>query len=109
MALWTLGQLIESTGYVVEPYKKYPHLLEILLNFLKTEQALNIRREAVRVLGLLGALDPYKHKVNLGQINMSSHSGAVLSMSEPKANQDADQKGNKKYNHLLSSYLASIS
>ena len=45
VALWTLGQLVESTGYVVEPYKKYPQLLEVLLHFLKTEQALSIRRE----------------------------------------------------------------
>lgn len=45
VALWTLGQLVQSTGYVVEPYKRYPHLLEVLLNFLKTEQALSIRRE----------------------------------------------------------------
>ena len=45
VALWTLGQVVESTGCVVEPYKKYPQLLEILLNFLKTEQALTIRRE----------------------------------------------------------------
>lgn len=43
--MWTLGQLIESTGYVVEPYRKYPALLEVLLNFLKTEQSLSIRRE----------------------------------------------------------------
>ncbi|XP_032242839.2 serine/threonine-protein kinase mTOR [Nematostella vectensis] len=64
IALWTLGQLVESTGYVVEPYRKYPNLLEVLLNFLKTEQAPGIRREAIRVLGLLGALDPYKHKLN---------------------------------------------
>jgi len=45
VALWTLAQLIESTGYVVEPYKKYPKLLEVLLDFLKTEQAPGIRRE----------------------------------------------------------------
>ncbi|XP_015759867.1 PREDICTED: serine/threonine-protein kinase mTOR-like [Acropora digitifera] len=64
IALWTLGQLVESTGYVVEPYRKYPNLLEVLLNFLKTEQAPGIRREAIRVLGLLGALDPYRHKLN---------------------------------------------
>ena len=64
IALWTLGQLVESTGYVVEPYQKYPNLLEVLLNFLKTEQASGIRKEAIRVLGLLGALDPYKHKLN---------------------------------------------
>ncbi|ELU01654.1 hypothetical protein CAPTEDRAFT_155489 [Capitella teleta] len=89
VALWTLGQLIESTGYVVEPYQKYPALLEVLLNFLKTEQSLSIRREAIRVLGLLGALDPYKHKVHLGQIDMSGDSGAVLSMSESKSVDDA--------------------
>lgn len=45
VALWTLGQLIESTGYVVEPYKKYPSLMEVILNFLKTEQSSTIRRE----------------------------------------------------------------
>jgi FKBP12-rapamycin complex-associated protein len=45
VALWTLGQLVESTAYVVEPYRKHPLLLEILLNFLKTEQVLVIRRE----------------------------------------------------------------
>ena len=45
VALWTLCQLVESTGYVVEPYKCYPTLLDVLLNFLKTEQTINIRRE----------------------------------------------------------------
>ncbi|KAL8588022.1 hypothetical protein ACOMHN_026139 [Nucella lapillus] len=66
MALWALGQLVESTGCVVEPYSKYPSLLEVLLNFLKIEQAPSIRREVIRVLGLLGALDPHKHRVNMG-------------------------------------------
>ncbi len=47
---------------MVEPYHKYPSLLDILFNFLKTEQTRGIRREVIRVLGLLGALDPYKHK-----------------------------------------------
>lgn len=45
VALWTLGQLVASTGYVVEPYRKYPTLLEVLLNFLKTEQNQGTRRE----------------------------------------------------------------
>ena len=36
--------------YVVEPYRKYPNLLEVLLNFLKAEQAPGIRRE-VNTLG----------------------------------------------------------
>jgi len=63
VALCTLAKLVESTGYVsLSAYTKYPMLLEVLLNFLKTEQSPGIRREAIRVLGLLGALDPYKYK-----------------------------------------------
>lgn len=48
---------------------QYPSLLDVLMNFLKTEQQPVVRRETIRVLGLLGALDPYKHKMNLGQIS----------------------------------------
>jgi len=62
-ALSTLGKLVTSTGYVIDPYVQYPNLLVILTNFLKTEQQTSIRRETVKVLGILGALDPYKHKV----------------------------------------------
>jgi len=46
------------------------------------------------VLGVLGALDPYKHKVHLGQIrSMQGDSGAVLSMSETKPDTDTSQQG----------------
>jgi len=45
------------------------------------------------VLGLLGALDPYKHKISLGQIDTQSDSGAVLSMSETKPGQDSELGG----------------
>jgi FKBP12-rapamycin complex-associated protein len=65
VALWVLSQIVGNTGYVVEPYSKYPNLLEVLLNILKTEQQPSARREVIRVLGLLGALDPYKHKMNV--------------------------------------------
>ncbi|KAH3893902.1 hypothetical protein DPMN_018054 [Dreissena polymorpha] len=88
VSLWTMAQLIESTGYVVEPYKKYPKLLEVLLDFLKTEQSGGIRREVLRVLGILGALDPHRHKTNLGLIQLGE-AGTVLSMSDPKTSQDA--------------------
>eukprot|EP00004_Rigifila_ramosa_P027283 TRINITY_DN882_c0_g1_i1.p1 TRINITY_DN882_c0_g1~~TRINITY_DN882_c0_g1_i1.p1 ORF type:complete len:2377 (-),score=590.06 TRINITY_DN882_c0_g1_i1:39-6899(-) len=63
VALRTLGQLVSSTGYAIEPYIKYPNLLNIILGMLKTEQSPPIRRELVKVLGILGALDPYKHKM----------------------------------------------
>lgn len=84
VALWVLGQLVSSTGYVVKPYNEYPTLLDVLLNLLKIEQKTIIRLEAIRVLGLLGALDPYKHKINLGQID----SAIPLSTADAKSESD---------------------
>ncbi|XP_034935910.1 serine/threonine-protein kinase mTOR [Chelonus insularis] len=90
VALWVLGQLVGSTGHVVKPYIQYPTLLEVLINFLKTEQQPIIRRETIRVLGLLGALDPYKHKMNLGQIDcqLDTLTSMVDTKSETENNQD---------------------
>lgn len=64
VALWTLGQLVSATGRAVSPYHKYPFLIDILINFLKTEQQRSIRRETIRVLGLLGALGKYLMQCN---------------------------------------------
>lgn len=77
VALWAFGQLISATGYVVAPYQKYPNLMDVLLNFLKTEQQPKDRRETIRVLGLLGALDPYKHKITRGLIDGKPDSSLV--------------------------------
>ncbi|KAG8190056.1 hypothetical protein JTE90_023028 [Oedothorax gibbosus] len=95
VALWTLGQMIESTGYVIEPYKKYPNLLELLLNFLKTEQSPTIRREAIRVLGLLGALDPFKYKVSLGLIDQSDESCGVLSIGNASSSENQEMSASE--------------
>jgi serine/threonine-protein kinase mTOR len=89
VALWTLGQLISATGQVVTPYYKYPYLIDILINFLKTEQQTSIRRETIRVLGLLGALDPYKHKMNRGLID-SQKDNILISISDFKNDECAD-------------------
>lgn len=61
-ALKALGQLASSSGYVIQPLLDYPQLLGMLVNILKSEPSPNIRRETVRLLGILGALDPYKHR-----------------------------------------------
>lgn len=62
-ALKTLGQLSSSSGYVIDPLLDYPQLLGILVSILKaSDQNLNLKRETVRVMGILGALDPYKHR-----------------------------------------------
>ncbi|KAJ3290058.1 phosphatidylinositol kinase- protein kinase tor1 [Borealophlyctis nickersoniae] len=62
-ALHSIGQLASNTGWVIEPYLKYPNLLDLLITILKTEQSPGIRKETVKVMGILGALDPYKHKL----------------------------------------------
>lgn len=49
---------------------------------------LSFSTQAIRVLGLLGALDPYKHKVNIGMIDQSRDASAV-SLSESKSSQDS--------------------
>lgn len=61
-ALKTLGQLASSSGYVIQPLLDYPQLLGMLVGILKLESSPHIRRETVRLLGILGALDPYKHR-----------------------------------------------
>lgn len=83
VALWTLGQIVSATGRVVTPYHKYPHLIDILINFLKTETRKSIRLRTIRVLGLLGAMDPYKHKMNKGLIN-NQNDNILISISDFK-------------------------
>jgi FKBP12-rapamycin complex-associated protein len=62
-ALTALGRLASNTGYVIEPYLRYPVLLDILMGIVKTEQSVRIRQETMKLVGVLGALDPYRHKV----------------------------------------------
>lgn len=63
-ALHTLGQVCSSTGYVIQPLIDHPHLLQILSRILRTEPTQAVRREVIKVLGILGALDPYKRRVS---------------------------------------------
>ena len=77
IALWSFGQVISSIGYVVTPYMEYPNLMDMLLNLIKTEHNSRDRREAIRVLGLLGALDPYKHRINQGHIDFQTVSTLI--------------------------------
>lgn len=88
VALWTLGQLVSATGQCVTPYNTYPNLIDILINFLKTETQPAVRRETIRVLGLLGALDPYKHKMNRGLIDNANDT--VLISTDTKCEEMVD-------------------
>lgn len=63
-ALRTLGQLASNAGYVVTPYIEYPELLEILQSIIRGEaQHGPLRQETIKLMGILGALDPYKYQV----------------------------------------------
>lgn len=68
-ALRTLGQLSSNAGYVIDPYLDHPTLLGMLIGLLKTEVGQHTRREVIRVMGVLGALDPYRHSVVEGISN----------------------------------------
>ncbi|KAH7018986.1 armadillo-type protein [Ilyonectria destructans] len=62
-ALHALGQLASNSGYVIEPYLEYPQLLEILQGIIRTEgQRVPLRQETIKLMGILGALDPYKYQ-----------------------------------------------
>ncbi|GME87708.1 unnamed protein product [Ambrosiozyma monospora] len=61
-AVKALGQLAGSSGYVIQPLLDYPKLLGLLVGILKSDATHSIRIEVVKLLGILGALDPYKHK-----------------------------------------------
>lgn len=61
-ALCTLGQLASNSGYVIDPYIDHPELLTLLVNIVKNEPPGDLRRETIRLMGILGALDPYKHQ-----------------------------------------------
>jgi len=62
-ALKALGQLASSSGYVIDPYTEYPELLAILVTIIRDGERGELRHETIRLMGILGALDPYKHQV----------------------------------------------
>ena len=72
-SLRALGQLASNSGYVIQPYLDYPNLLDLLVNIIKTEQQGSLRKETIKLLGILGALDPYKHQVRHYQLTCYLH------------------------------------
>ncbi|KAK0535707.1 phosphatidylinositol kinase- protein kinase tor1 [Tilletia horrida] len=62
-SLRTLGLVVSNCGYEENPYLQYRSLLGNLIKILRTEQTASVRRETIRVMGVLGALDPYRYKL----------------------------------------------
>ena len=76
-AMSMLRSLAINSGYVIEPYQDYPELLGILINIIKTEPHDYIRTDAIKLVGVLGALDPYKYQT-LNETSSTSQSKADL-------------------------------
>lgn len=60
-------QVCESTGVVVAPYTDFPQLLSVLLRMLGEGGDMAVKRDLLRLLGILGALDPHQHKARRSQ------------------------------------------
>ncbi|KAG6820409.1 hypothetical protein H0H93_000916 [Arthromyces matolae] len=88
-ALHTLGQLCSSTGYVISPLADHPQLLELLGRILRTESKSLVRREVVKVLGIMGALDPYRRKVR--RILSLTPSGLLTKMQQIRPEGEASE------------------
>lgn len=57
--------MIGATRYVVKPYMCYPTLMDSAFAILRAVDSSipwSLRREVLRTLGILGALDPYKYQ-----------------------------------------------
>eukprot|EP00980_Cylindrotheca_fusiformis_P012609 scaffold3084_cov144-Cylindrotheca_fusiformis.AAC.57 len=63
ISLRALAQIAGSTSYVIQPYIDYPQLLSQATDILPgTKRApWTLRREVIRTLGVLGALDPDRY------------------------------------------------
>ncbi|KAJ3508971.1 hypothetical protein NMY22_g16449 [Coprinellus aureogranulatus] len=81
-ALHTLGQICSSTGYVIQPLVDYPQLLPLLGKIMKTETSATTRREVVKVLGILGALDPYRRRTRPEEEAASNAETAIAAVNQ---------------------------
>jgi serine/threonine-protein kinase mTOR len=90
-ALHALGQLASSSGYVIQPYIDNKNLLGTLIHMLLNETNQITRREVVKVMGILGALDPYRHGIGEGFIadpSSSLESGLMQPLSIGPSHED---------------------
>ncbi|KAF8966334.1 atypical/PIKK/FRAP protein kinase [Flammula alnicola] len=106
-ALHTLGQVCSSTGYVIAPLMEYPQLLPLLGKILKTESNQPVRREVVKVLGILGALDPYRRK-NRPEDDTSSETAVAAVNQVPVAQHSTTSSSDDYFQTVVITSLLDI-
>jgi hypothetical protein len=93
-SLRTLGQIVGSTGYVIQPFFDYPMLLSQATDILPATKRAPwaLRREVIRTLGILGALDPDRYsKVAIKNRKHGAVGGAYFEETDVgEESEDAD-------------------
>lgn len=93
-AYHTLGLLIFHSGQVVTVIR-YPRLLDSLISAINNEKSLPVRHEVVKVMGLIGAVDPH---------NLSLRSSSNSTEDEkPSSDETAEEKQIAEEEELSSS------
>lgn len=58
----TLGELIKATATAVSTMRLYPAVRRILFESVSTEREPSLRMELIRLIGIIGAADPYYYR-----------------------------------------------
>ena len=75
-AVRTLDLLVRNTGAVMLPYIQFPALLPALMEIVRrrTAQPWGLRKEALRAIGTLGALDPHRYHLTQAWVRSGAQS-----------------------------------
>ena len=95
-SLRTLGQISGSTGYVIQPYLDYPGLLSQATDILPATKRApwSLRREVIRTLGIVGALDPDRfHEFGSKTRKSGAVGGAYFEVDLTEDTKEADPQG----------------
>lgn len=88
-SLRTLGQIAGSTGYVIKLYIDFPNVLPQAIDILPASKRApwSLRREVIRTIGIIGALDPIRYKEAVANTRTESRGGtAYFEMDYPYGN-----------------------
>ncbi|KAK5275426.1 phosphatidylinositol kinase-related protein kinase tor1, partial [Exophiala xenobiotica] len=94
------------------PYTDYPELLGILINMIKTEAHEDLRTDAIKLVGVLGALDPYKYQQLSESVSENQNKTEVPPVSDVALIMSGLQPSNEEYyptvviNTLMNTILA---
>lgn len=106
-SLRTLGQIAGSAGYVVRPYLDYPKLLGQATDVLPATKRApwSLRREVIRTLGILGALDPDRYHAVASKTRKGGAVGGAYfeEMDLPESEEDHGSPENKKWTAIQAS------